>query len=294
MDREEAQNILQLCRPDHIEDRNDPLIAEALELLSQDAELNAWFQEQQALDTKISAAFDQIEPPAELKASILAGMRAHAAQAELLIGDAVEEEQAHEHVLPFPRSANKADHRAAFRPWMGIAAALAVAGVVLLLPVRDASTQLANHDAPTNLATAGLPGLIGFLADEISEFKKTAPFDKQGAAQTDLQQYLNDTGRPTPGELPTELKGLNSLGCVTFNFKGCDVSMICFKQDGSIYHLLTTAKDTCPKTYAQQPAIYEHDGHSFKTWSKGEKIFIICTDGAKENLPVATRQSDQN
>lgn len=170
---------------------------------------------------------------------------------------------------------------------MGIAAALVVAGVVLLIPVRDTSTQLANNDAPTSLATAGIPGLIDFLADEISEFKKNAPFDKQGAAHTDLQQYLNDTGRPTPGELPAELDGLNSLGCVTFNFKDCDVSMICFKQDASIYHLLTTGKDTCPKTYEQQPAVYEHDGKSFKTWSEGEKIFILCTDGAKENLPVA-------
>ena len=52
MDREEAQNILQLCRPDNSEDRNDPLIAEALELLNQDAELRAWFEEQQALDTR--------------------------------------------------------------------------------------------------------------------------------------------------------------------------------------------------------------------------------------------------
>ncbi len=287
MDREEAQNILQLCRPDHIEDRNDSLIAEALELLSQDAELNAWFKEQQALDAAISAEFDKIEPPADLKASILAGMRAHSAQAELLIGGAVEEgeEEEHEHVLPFPRPDNQADHRSAFRPWMGIAAALAVAGVVLLLPVRDASTQLANNDAPGNVATAGLPGLIDFLADEIDEFKKTAPFEKRGTEQTELQHYLNETGRPAPGVLPTELEGLNSLGCVTFNFKDCDVSMICFKEDGTVYHLLTTGRDTCPKTYAQQPAVYEHDGKSFKTWSEGEKIFIICTDGSQENLP---------
>jgi hypothetical protein len=289
MDREEAQNILQLCRPDSIEDRNDPLIVEAIEQLSQDAELNAWFEAQQALDATISAEFEKIAPAADLKASILAGMRAHAAQAELLIGDAVEEatEEAHAHVLPFPRPANQANHRSTFRPWMGIAAALAVAAVVLLLPVRDASTQLANNDTPGNVATAGIPGLIDFLADEIQAFKQSAPFDKRATEHTELQRYLNETGRPTPGVLPAELEGLNSLGCVTFNFKDCDVSMICFKQDGSIYHLLTTEKDTCPKTYAQQPAIYEHDGKCFKTWSKGEKIFIICTDGAKENLPMA-------
>ena len=61
--------------------------------------------------------------------------------------------------------------------------------------------------------------------------------------------------------------------------------MICFKQDGSVYHLITTGKDTCPKTYSQQPAVYEHGGKSFKTWAQGEKIFLICVDGAQENLP---------
>ena len=90
MDREEAQYILQLCRPDNSEDRNDPLIAEALELLNQDAELRAWFEEQQALDTKISAEFNRVEPPADLKAAILAGMRAHAVQSQLLIGNKAE------------------------------------------------------------------------------------------------------------------------------------------------------------------------------------------------------------
>jgi len=293
MDREEAQNILQLCRPDSIEDRNDPLIAEALELLSQNAELNAWFEEQQALDTQISAEFDRIEPPADLKSSILAGMRAHAAQAERLIDDAPKEDEAHEHVLPFPRSANDADHRSGFRPWMGIAAAIAIVGVVLLLPVNEAPTQLANNSgAPENtpiVATVGVPGLVDFLATQITEFKKTAPFEKKADQHTDLQQYLDDAGKPSPGNLPSELEGIPSLGCVTFNFNNCDVSMICFKEDGSVYHLITTSKDTCPKTYSQQPTVYEHGGKCFKTWAQGEKIFLICVDGTQENLPTAAQ-----
>ena len=97
MDRQEAHNILQLCRPDNLEDRNDPLIAEALEQLKQDAELSAWFDEQQVFDNEISAELNKINPPEDLKASILVGMKAHASQSELLMGDVAEEEEELDH-----------------------------------------------------------------------------------------------------------------------------------------------------------------------------------------------------
>ena len=82
MDRDEAKHILSLCRPGNDEDRNDSVIAEALALLETDAELNAWFENEQAADARIADAFQTIEPPADLKASILAGMRAHAQQGD--------------------------------------------------------------------------------------------------------------------------------------------------------------------------------------------------------------------
>ena len=175
MDREEAQYILQLCRPDNSEDRNDPLIAEALELLNQDAELRAWFEEQQALDTKISAEFNRVEPPADLKAAILAGMRAHAVQSQLLIGNKAEGAERDHHTIRFPQPANRSNQRAGFRPWMGIAAIFAIAGIALVVPRNEAPTQLANSDQPAAeatpiIATAGVPNMIEFLAQQISEF----------------------------------------------------------------------------------------------------------------------------
>ena len=180
MDREEAQYILQLCRPDNSEDRNDPLIAEALELLNQDAELRAWFEEQQALDTKISAEFNRVEPPADLKAAILAGMRAHAVQSQLLIGNKAEGAEQDHHTSRFPQPANRSNQRAGFRPWMGIAAIFAIAGIALVVPRNEAPTQLANSDQPAAeatpiIATAGVPNMIEFLAQQISEFNSLPP-----------------------------------------------------------------------------------------------------------------------
>ena len=67
MTHEEAQNILSLCRPANEQDRKDPLIAEAIALTESDAALRAWFEAEQAADAEISAEFDQIEVPADLK-----------------------------------------------------------------------------------------------------------------------------------------------------------------------------------------------------------------------------------
>ena len=48
MERNEAKAILELHRPGNTDDRDDPLIAEALQQLDTDAELRDWFDAQQA------------------------------------------------------------------------------------------------------------------------------------------------------------------------------------------------------------------------------------------------------
>lgn len=295
MDREEAQNILQLCRPDNSEDRNDPLIAEALELLNQDAELRTWFEEQQALDAQISGEFNKVEPPADLKAAILVGMRAHAVQSELLMGDVVEEDGLEEehHTIPFPRPANSADHRSGFRPWMGIAAAIAIAGILSVLPRGEAPTQLANSGQPAAeaapvIATAGVPNMIDFLAQQISEFNGSK-FDKRGEHIGDLQSHLASTGMPSPTQIPQQLQDLATIGCVTFDYDGTKLSMICFK-NGQVYHLITANKASVPKDCApncsqSEGKVFEHKKQAFKIWSEGDQVFILTTEGTEENLP---------
>ncbi|MFQ3225601.1 MAG: hypothetical protein ACI8Z5_001863 [Lentimonas sp.] len=292
MDRQEAQHILQLCRPDNIEDRNDPLIAEALERLSEDAELNTWFEEQQALDTEISAKFDRIEPPADLKASILVGMRAHAAHAAQATAATAAQTEASSNVLPFEAAPSSAPASTQPSFWrkaaLGVAALVAVMFIAKTIPT-ETQNQIANNGTENQIATAGVPSLINFLSNEIKEFKKTAPFEKKGPQYQELQQYLSEAGMPTPGELPDSLEGLPSLGCVTFRYNDCAVSMICFKQDGAIYHLLTTDSSTCAKTYAQQPAIYEHNEQSFQTWAADDQIYILSVAGSQQNLPIASK-----
>jgi hypothetical protein len=289
MDREEAQNILQLCRPDNPEDRNDPLIAEALELLDQDAELRVWFDEQQALDAEINAELNKIEPPAELKASILVGMRAHAAQSELLIGDVVEDGEQEED-----------DQVTAFNPWLrpliGIAAVFVGAAITFLSLKTEETTpqpQLAVNEVskPTAaapvIATAGVPNVIEFLAQQISDFNGSK-FDKRGDQVGELQNHLASTGMPNPASIPRQLGELETLGCVTFEYEGSKLSMICFK-NGQIYHLITANKASFPKDCTpcdkQKIKMFEAKQQAFKVWAEGEQIFILTTEGTEEDIP---------
>ena len=290
MDREEAHKILQLCRPDNSEDRNDPLLAEALELLSQDAELRTWFVEQQALDVKISAEFSRLEPPADLKASILAGMKAHAAQSERLMGDALAEAEEFDYSIPFPRPASSADHHSRFRPWMGAAAALVIAGVILLQTRSQEPAQLANNNASAAapaIATAGVPNVIQFLAQQISEFN-ASKFDKRGDRISELQNHLANAGMPNPASIPRQLGQLEALGCVTFDYEGGKLSMICFKNE-QIFHLITANKASFPKDCTpcekQKFRRFECDKQAFKVWSEGDQVFILSTKGTREDIP---------
>ena len=291
MDREEAQNILQLCRPDNAEDRNDPLIAEALERLKLDAELRTWFDEQQALDTKISDDLNRIEPPADLYATILVGMRANAVQSELIIGNEAEDVEQDHHTIRFPHPENSSDHRSGFRPWMGIAAIFAIAGVALVLPRSEAPMQLANSDQPAAgatpiIATAGVPNMIEFLAQQISEFN-VSKFDKRGEQVGELQSHLASTGMPNPAHIPQQLEQLATIGCVTFDYDGTKLSMICFK-NGQVYHLITVDKarvpNDCTPCNGQKSKVFEAKQQAFKVWGEGEQVFILTTQGTEEDL----------
>ena len=263
MDREQAQHILQLCRPDNAEDRADPLLAQALQLLHSDAELRAWFEAQQAFDRQISDALQQIEPPADLQTCILAGMRAHHAQAE--------HSQA-EHSIPFDDAAARRRARPWFKPAIGIAAAIALLLTLLARPIPQASTQRA---AQPILTTASVPNIIEFLADEISAFK-ASKFDKRDTQLDELQRHLAQAGMPTPHCIPEQLDSLPTMGCVTLDYQGTKLSMICFS-NGQIYHLITADKASFPAHCSQHPQIFECQQQTFKIWTEANQVMILCT-----------------
>lgn len=270
MERDEAKHILELCRPGSDDDRQDPLIAEALALLETDAELKARFEAQQALDARIGDLYAQLEPPADLKAAILAGMRAHALHGE-------------SDTASFTTTAGSTSQAWWRKPWIGVAAAVALLFVLFSVPRGPSTAPLASTNGP--VIQAGVPDMIQFLAHELGNLGDGRGFDMASRQPEDLQAYLASGGFPSPSKLPQALEGNASLGCVTFDYNGAKMSMICFQYD-QVVHLITVQKSDCPRSFQpKEPTTYEMNNQAFKAWTDGEHVYILSTKGSKEKLP---------
>jgi len=269
MNREEAKQLLELCRPDHTVDRQDPALAEAFVLLETDAELKAWFDQQQAVDARISDSINSLEAPADLKASILAGMHLHQANAPSEPTDAS---------IPFPKEATSSNSQRAWwqSPWAGIAALFAIMMVAFTIQSKDSSA--------TQVADADLPPVIQYLSQEISTLKSWQ-FDKKDNNAGTLQAFLASAQVPSPNRIPNGLENMPTIGCITFDYnEGTKLSMICFK-DGEVYHLITADKATYPDTLPEEPQLYQCGDKAFKIWVEGEQVKILSTHGKKEDMP---------
>ena len=291
MNSEEAKDILQLCRPDHAEDLDDPLIKEAFEKLEQDSELCVWFEEQQIVDAAIFAELGRITPPAHLKTSILKGMQESVVPSDSNQANASKEVDPPEHAIETSATSKDEDSKIVwFRPWIGIAALFLFASVLLVFSLKEPAPQVAGKNPPVDLSanTAGIPDFVQFISQQIADFN-SSKFDKRSQQVNELQGYLASYGMPSPAEIPQKLESAPTIGCVTFNYGNTPMSMICFK-NGQVYHLTTINKANMGKTglwdySVSTTKIYECNKQAFKVWSKDQQIYILSVEGTKEDLP---------
>ncbi len=273
MDREKAKQLLELCRPGHEGDRLDPALAEAIIDLETDPELEAWFDEQQLVDARISDQFQSIQAPAGLKDTILAGMHLHAANK--VTREAVDTAQ---NATPFPVQGRMRSRRIA--SWVGIAAGVGIAALFLLA----FALLYLPRETPTSAFTqAEIPPVIQFLSDEIDTLNPSK-FDKRDPNPENLRRFLASNQSPAPQSLPAMLKDVPTIGCLTFQFEGARLSMICFK-NGAVYHLVTAEKASFPGEISKVPQIFELQDKAFRLWTEGKQIKILTIHGSKNDFP---------
>ncbi|MEM7792180.1 MAG: hypothetical protein AAF546_12320, partial [Verrucomicrobiota bacterium] len=267
MDREEAKSFLELCRPGVEADHTDPLIAEALAMLDQDPELRASFESGQVIDARISESLNSIEPPASLKAEILAGMYAHKASADEKAPATSAD------MIAFPEQTST-------KNWMSAFVGLAAVFVALFVTFAALRTgQETNTE--TAVATAGIPDLVQFLSAEMSNMKG---LDKRSQQSGPIMTYLASQGAPRPDALKEVIRDKRTLGCVVFDYNGAKLSMICFKDD-SYYHIATLDKADITEEIPQDPAFYQIGKQTFKLWQDEKQVHILTMEGTEEDLP---------
>ena len=298
MNSEEAKDILQLCRPGHAkEDLEDPLVREAFEKLEQDSKLCAWFEEQQMVDAAICEELESIIPSPNLKASILNGMQERAATFNRHQENASKVwDYSDKAFAPNSASANKDSKILWFRPVIGIAAVLLFASVFLILSRKEPALQeVADKSLPVNelalsssTAVAGIPDIVQFLSQQLADFDGSK-LEKRSEQVNELQSYLKLAGMPSPAEIPKHFETAPTIGCVTFDYGGTQLSMICFK-NGQVYHLFTMNKadldkSLLPDYVSAEAKVFEHRKQAFKIWSEGDQIYILSTKGTSKDIP---------
>ena len=241
MTNDDAKFILQAYRPNGA-DAGDVVFHPPLQQAKQDAALGRWFERQQSFDRAVAAKLQSVEPPADLRAAILAG-------------------------AGVSRPAVPAWWR---QPkWLALAAS-----VVLLLAVSAAGLRRTHARASDDLPVFAMDYVAGgfFLS-------------RHNANVDDLRTWLAGRNAPLPKELPPGFAQLRGLGCKTLDYRGKDVSLICFGE-GKEYHLFVARRADFPQLPAagESPRFLERPGYASAAWSDDQNHYVVVTNDSLQAL----------
>lgn len=93
-----------------------------------------------------------------------------------------------------------------------------------------------------------------------------------------LKMWLKGQNSPLPTELPAGFKKLRGLGCKTIDYRGRNISLICFGE-GREYHLFVANRADFPNLPANAaPQFVTRKGLCAATWSDGDHHYVVVTD----------------
>lgn len=250
MNNQEAKFILRASRPDG-QDADDPQVQEALQQAQRDPLLAQWLERERAADAKIAALLDEIAPPPELRAQILAGARASRI------------------VTPWWRQ----------QPWLAAAAA-----AVLLLSVSTVTWRATRDPVPPAETWAQFATYD--LADQHGDHDSHQ--SGIGEVETMLARAGNGLVAATGGASATGaalgVDRLRQRGCRTVSFAGREVFEICFKRDGTWFHLYVARRGEQDPVASTAAVIADVRDHRVATWSDAQNVYALVTGAGREVL----------
>ncbi len=183
----------------------------------------------------------------------------------------------------------------AVEPPAGLRAAILTGGRVSLAKARvwwQRPAWLAMAASVLLLLTVGLAGVLRTRAHQEDELPVFATdyvsggfFLSQHNANVDeLRNWLSKQHAPLPKTLPVGFAQLRGLGCKTIDYRGKEVSLICFGA-GKEYHLFVASRADFPMMPASAvPQFLVRKGHATAAWSDENNHYVVVTDDSLKAL----------
>jgi hypothetical protein len=243
MDNQEAKLILQARRLDDLA-TTDPAFAEALALVERDRELKAWWEAQQAFDRKVAAKIEEIEPPDDLRATILAG-----------------------------RKSDRLPPQPFFPFWLSAAAAVAILFAVSASfhAEKEAGRHISTdrfHEATLTFLGSDSPTLAMMSPDHD---KIMAWLKEQKSPTGDLPDKV--AALPSVGCQKLEVQG-HSISLICFTMA----------EGKLVHLFVVDSKDLTEPPIHGSPQFAEVNGWSTASWSDGQRSYMLATQASEDAL----------
>jgi len=151
--------------------------------------------------------------------------------------------------------------------WIGLAASVAViiaASLFWLQPAHADAQELPEFA----LNFAARPFRLTAHNDDLAE----------------LRTWLAARNAPVPLRIPANFAALHALGCRTVEYRGKDISLICFEQDRE-YHLFVARRADYPGLReCRQPEFSTKGNWAAAHWSDDENCYVLASDAGMESV----------
>lgn len=219
MNKQRAKELLSAYLKDSSHEV-DPELQQALELADSDPELQAWMQLQADLDPLLQDALSSVPVPPDLKARLLQ-----------TVGETAS-------VPAAPRRARL------LRPAIiGLAATLLLSvSAFWILRQNEAIVQSVQHSV-----SGTRPDDFTHFRDGMAYYIKQVYFrlDHFSGDLDSIESWLSNSQAPVYEDLPEALTALAPIGCKQLQWRGLEVSLVCFHTpDGKIVHLFLLDRES--------------------------------------------------
>ncbi len=130
-------------------------------------------------------------------------------------------------------------------------------------------------------------GGASFEAFAVNFVERGFRLQKHSADVAELKAWLAEKRGPLPAALPAEFAALRALGCRTLDFRGRDVSLVCFERGGREFHVFVTRREVIPDTAEDlAPRFRTHGKLVAGAWSDARNHYVVVSDA---DLPALRR-----